>query len=68
MDSSGFMRWAKHGKGDWFTVYANPGHAFLVVAGLRFDTSMTTGDGPGWSAQVHAENLRDFKARQKGKY
>ncbi len=68
MDSSGFMRWAKHGKGDWFTVYANPGHAFLVVAGLRFDTSMTTGDGPGWSAQVHAENLKDFKARNKGKY
>ena len=24
MDSSGLMRWAKHGKGDWFTVYANP--------------------------------------------
>jgi hypothetical protein len=68
MDSSGFMRWAKHGKGDWFTVYANPSHAFLVVAGLRFDTSMTTGDGPGWSAQVHAENLKDFKARNKGKY
>jgi hypothetical protein len=68
MDSSGFMRWAKHGKGDWFTVYANPSHAFLVVAGLRFDTSMTHGPGPGWSAQVHAENLKDFKARNKGKY
>jgi hypothetical protein len=68
MDSSGYMRWAKKGKGNWFTVYANPGHAFLVVAGLRFDTSMTHGDGPGWSAQVHAENLKDFKARQKGKY
>jgi len=68
MDSSGYMHWAKHGKGDWFTVYANPGHAFLVVAGLRFDTSMTHGSGPGWSAQVHAENLKDFKARNKGKY
>jgi hypothetical protein len=68
MDSSGYMRWAKHGKGDWFTVYANPGHAFLVVAGLRFDTSMTNGPGAAWSAQVHAENLKDFKARNKGKY
>jgi hypothetical protein len=68
MDSSGFMRWAKKGKGDWFTVYANPGHAFLVIAGLRFDTSMTKGPGPAWSAQVHAENLKDFKDRSKGKY
>jgi hypothetical protein len=68
MDSSGFMRWAKRGKGDWFTVYANPGHAFLVVAGLRFDTSMTHGPGAGWSAQVHAQNLNDYNARNKGKY
>jgi len=49
-------------------VYANPGHAFLVVAGLRFDTSMTNGPGAAWSAQIHAENLKDFKARNKGKY
>ena len=68
MDSSGFMRWGKRGKGDWFTVYSNPGHAFLVIAGVRFDTSMTRGDGPGWSAKVHDENLRDFKKRKKGHY
>lgn len=68
MDSSGFMRWAKRGKGDWFTVYSNPSHAFLVVAGLRFDTSMTKGKGPGWSARVRAEHLRDFKKRQKPKF
>ena len=54
MDSSGYMRWAKHGKGDWFTVYANPGHAFLVVAGLRFDTGYnnSTSSGPKWSDQM----------------
>src|ERR671934_80975 len=58
--STGYFPWGKRGKGDWFTVYTNSGHAFLVVAGLRFDTSMTHGDGPGWSARIHEENLRDF--------
>jgi hypothetical protein len=68
MDSSGFMRWGKRGKGDWFTVYSNPSHAFLVIAGLRFDTSMTKGDGPGWSNRIHDERLRDFKHRKKSRY
>ena len=68
MDSSGYMHWAKKGKGDWFTVYANPSHAFLVIGGARFDTSMTHGDGPGWSSRVHDEHLKDFKHRRKGKY
>ena len=68
MDSSGYMRWAKRGKGDWFTVYANPSHAFLVIAGLRFDTSMTAGGGPGWSKRIHDENLRDFKKRKKSRF
>ena len=34
------------GAGQWITVYSNPGHAFMVVAGLRFDTS--GGAGPRW--------------------
>jgi len=33
------MRWGKGGKGDWITVYTNPGHAYVVIAGLRLDTS-----------------------------
>jgi hypothetical protein len=68
MDSSQFMRWGHRGKGNWFTVYSNSGHAFLVVAGLRFDTSMTRGAGPGWSGRVHDENLRDFRDRHKGSF
>ncbi|MDP9227586.1 MAG: hypothetical protein M3M99_00870, partial [Actinomycetota bacterium] len=31
--------WGTLGKGRWITVYANGGHAYMVVAGLRFDTS-----------------------------
>jgi hypothetical protein len=39
LDSSSFMRWGAKGKGTWFTVYTNPGHAFAMIAGLRLDTS-----------------------------
>jgi cell wall-associated NlpC family hydrolase len=42
LDSSSFMKWGERGVGDWVTIYTNPGHAFMVVAGLRFDTSMRT--------------------------
>ena len=68
LDSSGLMRWGRRGKGDWLTVFANPGHAFMVVAGLRWDTSMTAGDGPGWSKDIHAQPWREYKKRHKGRF
>jgi hypothetical protein len=52
LDSTGFMRWGGGGPGSWVRVYANRDHAFAIIAGLRWDTSMTEdGDrsGPGWS-------------------
>ena len=47
--------WGTPGKGRWITVYANAGHAYMVVAGLRFDTSavgerLNQGSGPRWRA------------------
>jgi hypothetical protein len=47
--------WGSAGKGRWITVYANGGHAYMVVAGLRFDTSavgesLNAGSGPRWRA------------------
>jgi hypothetical protein len=42
LDSSSFMKWGDSGEGSWITIYTNPGHAYMVVAGLRFDTSMRT--------------------------
>jgi cell wall-associated NlpC family hydrolase len=45
LDSTGFMTWGDPGPGSWITVYSNPGHAFMVVAGVRFDTS---GAPPRW--------------------
>ena len=45
LDSTGFMTWGDPGPGSWITVYSNPGHAYMIVAGLRFDTS---GAPPRW--------------------
>jgi cell wall-associated NlpC family hydrolase len=39
LDSTGFMSWGEPGRGTWVTVRTNPSHAYLIVAGLRFDTS-----------------------------
>lgn len=52
-DSSGFMRYGARGKGRWITIYTNPGHAFVIIAGLRLDTSAagarnTRARGPRW--------------------
>jgi hypothetical protein len=49
MPSGSFMRWGKPGPGKWITIYANRGHMYAVIAGLRWDTSNTPGDGPGWA-------------------
>src|SRR3954470_11916459 len=40
LDSSSFMNWGESGDGTWITVYTNPGHAYMVIAGLRLDTSV----------------------------
>ena len=39
LDSSDFMSWGAPGPGQWVTIYTNPDHVYMVVAGLRFDTS-----------------------------
>ncbi len=49
LDSTGFMTWGDPGPGQWITVYSNPGHAYMVVAGIRFDTS---GAPPRWQASL----------------
>jgi len=65
LDSGSFMRWGLAGKGSWFTIYTNPGHAFAVIAGLRLDTS-PAGDpsglrGPRWRPVLRS--TRGFRAR-----
>jgi hypothetical protein len=47
--SGDLMRWGEPGPGRWITVYANPGHTFVEIAGLRFDTvGDEQGTGPRW--------------------
>ncbi len=48
--SGGFMSWGQPGPGRWITIYANPGHMFMVVAGRRFDTSGRGQTGSRWQA------------------
>jgi peptidoglycan hydrolase-like protein with peptidoglycan-binding domain len=49
LDSTGFMSWGERGRGQWVTTYANAGHSYMVVAGLRFDTSARKQTGNRWS-------------------
>jgi hypothetical protein len=60
MDSSQFENWGDSGLGQWVTVFANPGHAFLEVAGIRLDTSSegdrtpVPGTGPRWHSLLRS--------------
>jgi len=65
--STGYMNWEEKGKGKWITVYSNPSHAYMTVAGLRFDTANTTGNGPRWSKSLTSTS-GSFKARHPGGY
>jgi len=51
-DSSEFEHWGSHGIGRWVTIFSNPGHAYMTVAGLRLDTSAaddpSAQQGPRW--------------------
>ncbi len=58
-------KWGAAGKGKWITVYANGGHAFMTIAGLRFDTSDTAGSGPGWAKTMGYERPASYKMRHK---
>jgi hypothetical protein len=46
MASGPLMSWGEPGPGRWISVYANRGHAFAEIAGLRWDTA--GGPGPRW--------------------
>lgn len=54
LDSTSFMHWGKPGPGKWVTIFANQAHAFMVVAGLRFDTIERAQTGTRWGAPYSA--------------
>lgn len=53
-DSSQMETYGEPGPGQWISIYADAGHAFMVVAGRAFDTAnyggpnLPNGDGPRW--------------------
>jgi cell wall-associated NlpC family hydrolase len=61
LDSTSLMTWGRSGAGQWITIYANKGHTFLVVAGLRFDTSGQKTTGSRW--QPLDRTLKGFVVR-----
>ena len=48
LDSSGLAQWGESGAGKWMTVYGKSSHAYVVIAGARFDTSGKGEEGPRW--------------------
>ena len=62
LPSGPMMSWGAPGAGRWITVYANAGHAYAMIAGLRWDTSGNrSGTGPSWHATP--ADSRGFVAR-----
>jgi hypothetical protein len=48
LTSGDFMSWGAPGKGRWVTIYAAPGHVYMMVNGRRFDTTGRAEDGTRW--------------------
>ncbi len=66
LDSGSFMSWGRKGKGRWITVYTNPGHAYVVIAGLRLDTSLGDRSGPRERASGKGPRWRKYNRKPAG--
>ena len=77
-DSSLLESYGQPGPGQWITIYANPGHAFIEVAGIAMDNAWyapvrptTPSSGPRWQpasivpAQIHADAYGWFIERHR---
>jgi cell wall-associated NlpC family hydrolase len=49
--SGDFARWGSPGPGRWITIYANRDHVYMIVAGMRFDTSARSRTGSRWTME-----------------
>jgi cell wall-associated NlpC family hydrolase len=62
--SGDLEHWGQPGPGKWITVFANAGHTFMYVAGLRFDTVALSETGSRWSDRPADEpDLKTFSVR-----
>jgi peptidoglycan hydrolase CwlO-like protein len=68
LDSTGLEVWGSSGGGNWITVFANSGHAWAYIAGLRWDTGGPGGgSGPRWSTVMRSD-ASSFVARHPAGY
>src|SRR5215218_9855440 len=51
LTSGDFMSWGARGEGRSVTIYANPGHVYMVVNGRRFDTTGRDESGSRWQSR-----------------
>jgi peptidoglycan hydrolase CwlO-like protein len=65
LDSTGLETWGEPGPGKWITVYANAEHAWMMIAGLAFDT--VGGPGPRWHSSP-VDSPEGFIARHPPGY
>jgi peptidoglycan hydrolase CwlO-like protein len=65
LDSTGLETWGEPGPGQWITVYANAEHAWMIIAGLAFDT--VGGPGPRWHSSP-VDSPEGFVARHPPGY
>ena len=56
LPSGNFVGWGDPGPGQWVTIYANGGHIFMVVAGLRFDTSGRSKSNTRWQTEMRSSS------------
>jgi hypothetical protein len=54
LDSSSLMSYGAKGRGRYITIYANPGHTFMIIAGRRFDTTGRDESGSRWNARMRS--------------
>jgi peptidoglycan hydrolase-like protein with peptidoglycan-binding domain len=54
LDSTGFMSYGQPGPGRHITIYANSGHAYMVIDGRRYDTSARSETGSRWSSEMRS--------------
>jgi cell wall-associated NlpC family hydrolase len=53
--STQFEHWGAPGPGRWITIYSNSVHAWMTVAGLRFDTGgLSGGRGTRWQPSMRS--------------
>jgi peptidoglycan hydrolase-like protein with peptidoglycan-binding domain len=56
LTSGDFTHWGDPGPGQWVTIYGKASHAFMVVAGIRFDTSGRTINNTRWQKDMRSSS------------